>query len=64
MAPVSDHVAQKTLPILQQFLDEHENETSTDDQLMSLEQLGISVSTEGKFWIRAFFGVIICMHSW
>ena len=55
MAPVSDHVAQKTLPILQQFLDDQEKETSTDDQLMSLEQLGISVSTEGKNLLHFLF---------
>ena len=50
MTSVPDHVAQKTLPVLQKFLEAHQESTdgTSDDQLMSLEQLGITVSTEGK----------------
>ena len=50
MTGVPDHVAQKTLPVLQKFLEAHQESTdgTGDDQLMSLEQLGITVSTEGK----------------
>ena len=50
MTSVPDHVAQKTLPVLQKFLEAHpeSTESTSDDQLMSLEQLGITVSTEGK----------------
>ena len=54
MTPVSAHLAQKTLPMLKQFAEEHidgdiETSNADSDQLMSLEQLGISVSTEGYF---------------
>ena len=50
MTSVPDHVAQKTLPVLQKFLEAHQDSAdgTSDDQLMSLEQLGITVSTEGK----------------
>ena len=61
MTSVPDHVAQKTLPVLQKFLDAHQDSTdgTSDDQLMSLEQLGITVSTEGK----AYFFAVYCFSG-
>ena len=49
MKPASEAVAQRTLPVLQKFLEENTQNHEDTEMPMSLEQLGITISTEGIF---------------